>query len=210
MEQKTVGIIGVTGKVGKHLVNKALDNSYNVKILVRNSKKITSIYHNVDVLEGDATKVNDVRNLLKDCDVIISSVGQPPKADPIYSIVTKNVLEVMKEFKITRYLVVSGAPVNAPQDRKNLFNKFIAVMMRFLYAKMMSDKQKELDILMDSNVDWTLVRLPLVKEGNPIGKIKESLENPPGTKVDNIDIADFLIKQISSNDYIKACPFISN
>jgi putative NADH-flavin reductase len=210
MEQKTVGIIGVTGKVGKHLVGKAIAKNYNIKILVRNPKKISCDYRNVTIVEGDATRIEDVRELLKDCDVIISTVGQSPKADPIYSIVTDNVLRVMKEYQIKRYIVVSGAPVSAPGDKKNLFNKFIEIMMRYAYRKMMFDKQKELDILMGSDVDWTLVRLPLVQEGNSVGKIKESLECPPGTKINNNDIADFLISQINSRNYIKLCPFISN
>ena len=42
--------------------------------------------------------------------------------------------------------------------------------MRCIFSKMMIDKQKELEILMKSDLDWTLVRLPLVKEGLPVGK----------------------------------------
>ena len=40
---------------------------------------------------------------------------------------------------------------------------------------MMQDKYKELQIIQNSEVDWTIVRLPFVIEGNGIGNIKESL-----------------------------------
>ncbi len=207
--EKTIGIIGGTGKVGRFLIQKAIENNYKVRVLVRNPEKLSNSKYNIDVVKGDAKNKDDIRALLKGCDVVISTVGQPPKAEPIYSIVTDNILNVMKENGIKRYIVVSGAPVNDPRDKKDVFNKFIAIMMRWVFSKMMIDKQKELEILRKSDLDWTLVRLPLVKEGFPVGKIKESLECVPGTKIDNMDIADFLIKQITKEDYIKCCPFIS-
>ena len=37
---------------------------------------------------------------------------------------------------------------------------------------MMQDKYKELQIIQNSEVDWTIVRLPFVIEGNGIGSIK--------------------------------------
>ncbi|HDR4106992.1 TPA: NAD(P)H-binding protein, partial [Bacillus anthracis] len=76
--------------------------------------------------------------------------------------------------------------------------------------KMMQDKYKELQIIQNSEVDWTIVRLPFVIEGNGIGSIKESLVDMPGIKIQNGDIAPFVIKQINSDRYVGKCPFISN
>jgi len=209
MNIKTIAIVGGTGKVGRFLVQKAIENNYKVRILMRNPEKISNANYDIDVVKGDATNKDDIRNLLQGCDAVISTVGQPPKAEPIYSIVTDNIVSAMKEEGIGRYIVVSGAPVNAPGDKKDIFNKFIAIMMRCFFSKMMIDKQNELEILMKSDLDWTLVRLPLVKEGSPIGRTKESLKCVPGTKIDNMDIADFIINQITKEDYIQRCPFIS-
>lgn len=35
-------------------------------------------------------------------------------------------------------------------------------MLELLFPKMMTDKRKELHILANSEIDWTLVRLPFV------------------------------------------------
>ncbi|MDR4363469.1 NADH-flavin reductase, partial [Bacillus anthracis] len=40
--------------------------------------------------------------------------------------------------------------------------------------------------------------------------IKESLVDMPGIKIQNGDIAPFVIKQINSDRYVGKCPFISN
>lgn len=47
-------------------------------------------------------------------------------------------------------------------------------------------------------------------EGKGIGKIKESLVDMPGMKIQNSDIAPFVIKEINSERYVGKCPFISN
>lgn len=74
----------------------------------------------------------------------------------------------------------------------------------------MQDKYKELQIIQSSEVDWTIVRLPFVMKGEGIGNIKESLVDMPGIKIQNGDIAPFVIKQINSGRYVGKCPFISN
>ncbi|WP_327856555.1 NAD(P)H-binding protein [Aeribacillus composti] len=78
-------------------------------------------------------------------------------------------------------------------------------MLELLFPKMMTDKRKELHILANSEIDWTLVRLPFVVEGSETGNIKESLTDMPGIKISNTDIARFIIDQIHEKK-----PFISS
>lgn len=116
----------------------------------------------------------------------------------------------MKEFEIKRYIVISGGSLNVTGDQKRIVNKIGATLFKLFLPKMMQDKYKELQIIQNSEVDWTIVRLPFVIEGNGIGNIKESLVDMPGIKIQNGDIAPFVIKQISSDRYVGKCPFISN
>ncbi|WP_259392017.1 hypothetical protein [Paenibacillus thiaminolyticus] len=51
-----------------------------------------------------------------------------------------------------------------------------------------------LDILLQNqHLDWSLVRLPFVKEGPCKGNIKVNLYDMPGSSITNSDIAAFLI-----------------
>lgn len=77
-------------------------------------------------------------------------------------------------------------------------------------SKNTADKQKEPTILVESNVDWTLVRLPLIEQTNEIGKVQISLEDCLGDKISATDLAKFLINQVTDNQYIKKSPFLSN
>ncbi len=205
-----VAVIGATGKVGRYLVDQALERGYIVRVLLRDPNKLQNKDGRVEVIKGDATDVGSIQSLLGGCHTVINAVGHPLKEKPIYSTVTTHILEIMKKAGIKRYITVTGGAVNASGDRKDLVSKVASRIMGWTYRDMMSDKQKEVDILMNSEIDWTLVRLPFIEEKPAPGQIKVSLECIPGTKISNRDIATFLVDQITEQKYSKKAPFIAN
>ncbi|MFB5583012.1 SDR family oxidoreductase [Bacillus albus] len=205
-----IAILGANGKAGKFLVKEALDKGYQVKILTRTSNNIKITNENLEIISGDARDFASIRKLLKGCRAVINAVGQPKNESYIFSTVTKHILEVMKEFEIKRYILISGGSLDVTGDQKGIINKIGATLFKAFLSKMMQDKYKELQTIQGSDVDWTIVRLPFVMEGKSIGNIKESLVDMPGIKIQNSDIAPFVIKQINSERYVRKCPFISN
>ncbi|HDX9630734.1 TPA: SDR family oxidoreductase [Bacillus cereus] len=205
-----IAILGANGKAGKFLVNEALEKGYQVKILTRNPNNMTITNENLEIIIGDACDFSSICKLVKGCRAVINAVGQPKNESYIFSTVTKHILEAMKEFEVKRYILISGGSVNVAGDQKGIVNKIGAHLFKVFLPKMMQDKYKELQIIQSSDVDWTIVRLPFVLEGDGIGDIKESLVDMPGIKIQNSDIAPFVIKQISSERYVGKCPFISN
>ncbi|EPY7702648.1 MULTISPECIES: SDR family oxidoreductase [Bacillus cereus group] len=205
-----IAILGANGKAGKILVNEALEKGYQVKILTRNSTNTEKINENIETIIGDARNFSTIQDLLQGCSAVINAVGQPKNESYIFSTVTKHILEAMKESKIKRYILISGGSLNVTGDQKGIVNKIGATLFKLFLPKMMQDKYKELQIIQNSEVDWTIVRLPFVIEGNGIGSIKESLVDMPGIKIQNGDIAPFVIKQINSDRYVGKCPFILN
>lgn len=205
-----IAILGANGKAGKSLVNEALEKGFQVKILTRNSTNMPITNENIETITGDARDFSSIQELLQGCGAVINAVGQPKNESYIFSTVTKHILKVMQEYKIKRYILISGGSLNVVGDQKGIINKMGAKLFKLFLPKMMQDKYKELQILQSSDVDWTVVRLPFVVEGNGIGTIKESLVDMPGIKIQNGDIAPFVIKQINSEVYVGKCPFISN
>ncbi|WP_377865625.1 SDR family oxidoreductase [Bacillus sp. R86525] len=205
-----IAILGANGKVGKFLVNQALEKGYQVRILARNSKNMTITNKNIEPISGDARDLSAIQELLQGCKAVINAVGQPKNESYIFSTVTEHILKVMKEYEMKRYILISGGSLNVKGDQKGITNKIGANLFRLFFPKMMQDKYKELQIIQSSEVDWTIVRLPFVIEGNGTGDIKESLVDMPGIKIQNGDIAPFVIKQINSETYVGKCPLISN
>ena len=57
------------------------------------------------------------------------------------------------------------------------------------YPNSAANKQKEYDLLLASNIDWILVRLPLIEQTDEISEVQISLED----KISVTKLANFLI-----------------
>ncbi len=82
--------------------------------------------------------------------------------------------------------------------------------MKTNYSETTADKQVEFSILSESNIKWTLVRLPLIEQTDRKSEINISIEDCPGEKISATNLALFLIKQLSTDKFVKKSPFIAN
>lgn len=206
----TIAVIGGTGKSGKYLVKQLLSQGFHFKILLRNPENFEIKSPFVEIVKGDAKDYNSIYFLIDGCQAVISTLGQPKGESPIFSRATKNVIQSMNEFHIHRYILTTGVNVDTPFDKKGLKAKFATEWMKTNYPQTTADKQNEYNILSGSNVDWTLVRLPLIEQTDGRSQISVSLEDCPGDKIGATNLAYFLIEQLSDDTYIKMSPFVAN
>lgn len=206
-----IAIIGGTGKSGKYLVKELLKQGYYLKMLIRNPEHLQIQNPLIEVLTGDVKDYTTVRALLEGCHAVISTLGlgQPLSEFTIFSQAAHNIIRSMNELCINRYIVITGLNVDTPFDNKSPKTKFATDWMYKNYPKSTQDKQTEYKILSESNVDWTLVRLPMIEQTDLRGSIKVSLEDCPGDKISATDLAHFLIAQLEETKYIKKAPFIA-
>lgn len=206
-----IAIIGGTGKVGRYIASTAIKKGFRVRMLVRNPETLVYRDDDLEIVEGQIQDFEAIRKLLKDCNIVINTFGQPPKEAPIYSSVTKNILEIMKDLKISRYIGVSGGSLTINSDKKSFRNQFGSKMFDVFLSKMMADKKIEWKVLNNTKqIEWTLIRLPFVKDSLKTNLIKENLTDMPGTKISNKDIARFIMDQLDNPKYVHKAPFISH
>ena len=205
-----VAVIGGTGKSGKYLVQQLVSQDIPFKMLLRDPEKFTIKSPFIEIIQGDVRDYKAVRSLIEGCQAVISTLGQPKGETPIFSQATTNVIRSMKECRIQRYILITGLNVDTPFDKKGTNTAFATEWMKKNYSQTTADKQKEWDVLSDSDVDWTLVRLPLIELTDKSNKIEVSLEDCPGEKISATDLAKFLIEQLSEDRYLKKSPFIAN
>ncbi len=113
-----IAIIGANGKAGKYLVTQALQEGYFVRILTRNPQKFKISHKHLEVVNGDARDISAIRRLLQGCNAVINAVGQPKKESYIFSVVTNHILKVMEEYKIKRYILISGGSMDVQGDAR--------------------------------------------------------------------------------------------
>jgi putative NADH-flavin reductase len=205
-----IAVIGGTGKSGKYLVSQLLSRGQAFKLLVRDAKKFTAHHPLIELVEGDARNYAAVRSLIRGCGAVISTLGQPKGESPIFTAATTNVLSVMREYEVNRYIMITGLNVDTPFDKKGARTSAATEWMRVNYAATTTDKQHEYSLLAESDVEWTLVRLPLIELTEKMGDVGVSLEDCPGEKISSTDLANFLIAQLSEIVYWRKSPFVAN
>jgi putative NADH-flavin reductase len=213
MEQSIkIAVIGGTGKAGKYLVNQLLNQGFKIKLVIRNLDYFQLQSPLIEVIQGSVSDYNVVYQLVEDCQVVVSTLGlgQPNSETSIFSQSTKNVLRAMEACNIRRYIVITGLNVDTPFDQKRPKTKFATDWMKTNYPLTTTDKQLEYNVLVNSDLDWTLVRLPLIEQTEEKRGVLVSLEDCLGDKISATDLAIFLIEQLTDRTYVRQAPFLSN
>lgn len=211
-QSSTIAVIGGTGKAGKYVVNLLIQRGFHLKILLRNPKKFQIKSPQIETIQGDVKDYDTVLSLIKDTEAVISALGlgQPASETSIFSQATTNIIQAMSACNIQRYVIITGINVNTPFDKKSVKTQYATDWMYTNYPNSTADRQKEYDILLASNIDWTLIRLPLIEQTDEVGEVQISLEDCVGDKISATVLANFLITQLTDNKYIKQSPFLSN
>jgi putative NADH-flavin reductase len=207
-----IAVIGGSGKAGKYLVQQLVYEGHSVRALVRDPARFQVNNPAIEMVIGDVTRYENIKTLITGCDAAISTLGLgvPPSMPTVFSIATRNILEALKESILNRYLAITGLNVDTPSDRKGPITKYATEWMYTHYPKSTADRQLEYDLLVASNIDWTLVRLPLIDQTDVDHSLSESLEDCPGDKVSATSLARFLVRQLNNTTYIRKAPFVAN
>jgi hypothetical protein len=211
-ESLKVALIGGSGRVGRFLIQRVSDAGYSMRVLVRNPEKIKPIDGRMEIVQGNARDIASIGSLLQGCDTVLNALGQRnAKGEaPIFSTATGHVLAVMKELGIRRYILVRAFSIDAPWDHKDLRTRLISRLVRWVIPEIWADWQKELETLLRSDVEWTLVRIPILADDPPVGQVRVDLESLPGKKISGYDVANFVVAQITEPTYVRKAPFIGN
>lgn len=212
-QSKLIAVIGGTGSVGRYVVSCALQQGYRVRMLARSVRSMQlppEMAARLSVIQGDATRFDSLRDLLHGCSAVINTFGRPPQEEPLYSSVTRRVLEEMERAGVRRYIGVTGLSLKLQGDHKSIGGRVVSRMLRSLHPQFAQDRLEELAVLQSSSVEWTLVRLPVVKEGQGGCAIKANADRMTGNRIYNGDVARFLVNQIDEAEYVRRCPFIGS
>ncbi len=205
-----IAVIGGTGKAGRYLVKELLREGFPLKLLLRHPENFKVENPLLQVVPGDARDYETVRTLTEGCAAIISAVGFRAGEAPIFSITTANVLRALQETGSTRYISLTGLNVDTPFDQKTGPTQAGTEYMKANFPKTTADKQVEYQKLVESQADWTLVRLPWIQLTEVEEDVKVSLEDCPAEAVSASALARFLVAQLTDDRYMRQAPFVAN
>ncbi|OIV42289.1 NAD(P)-dependent oxidoreductase [Flavobacterium johnsoniae] len=202
-------VLGGGGRTGNFLVNQLLEQGFSLKLLLRNPENFQIQNTNIEIIQGDALDFESIKSLLKDCQAVVSTIGQRKDEPLVAGQVTKNVLKAMKAYNIDRYVLLAGLNIDTPFDKKSPKTVMATDWMKTNFPIIQEDRQKAYDLLEESDVNWTQVRVPFIEFSDESSEIAVSLEDCLGDKITAFDISRFMIKEMTESNYSRQSPFIS-
>ncbi len=210
MKKHTIAILGTGGKTGKYLLDQLTQQGFALKLLIRNPALFEYKHPDIEIVRGDALDAEAIDAVTEGCEAVISLIGQR-KGEPLVAAAsTRLLIASLQKHNIVRYVAVAGLTVSAPGDGKSIGTKIAALIMKAFFGSAVADKQAAYDALSQSNLQWTLVRVPYIVFTNVRSRIEVSLTDCPGGKVNSANLAAFIIAQLSDTSYYRKAPFIAN
>lgn len=205
-----IAVLGGGGKAGKYLVKTLIERGIACKVLLRTPENFQIKNPLLEIIQGNARRLDAIHLVLKDCNALISTLGQPQGESGTYAEVTQNIISSMNQYKIKRYIVATGLQVDTPFDVKGPKTQYATEWMKTNFKKATIERQEEYELLTKCNLDWTLVRLPMIHLTDQKGKIVADIQDCPNDKINALDLASFFIDQLSSDTYLRKAPFIAS
>ena len=204
-------IFGATGTVGQELVKQAVEKGYEVTAFVRNPEKIQNAHNtNLILYKGDVLNVDEVENALKNQDVVLCALGDG-KAGKVRALGTKNIIEAMKKTGQKRLICQTTLGMGESYGNLNFIWKHI--MFGMLLKKAFQDHQLQEKYIFNCHLDYTIVRPSALTDGEITNDYKIGFDEnfkKLNLKISRADVADFMLQQISTNEYLKKAVSISN
>ncbi|MCU0492147.1 MAG: SDR family oxidoreductase [Chloroflexaceae bacterium] len=205
-------IFGATGRTGKPLVQQALAAGHEVTAFVRDPAKLGLAHERLHVVQGDVRDSAAVERAIVGADVVLSALGQTKTSTKdMQTTATRNIVAAMKHHGIRRLVSLTGAGVAAPEDQPRLMNHVISFALRMLDGDVLKDAENHAEVIRSSDLDWVIVRGPRLTEGPHTGKYRVGWVGVnTGVSISRADVADFMLKQVQDNTYLRKAPMISD
>ena len=163
-------------------------------------------------MHGAIAEAEKVSQVIQGAEAVISVLG-PAHNRPTYEISAgmDHILRAMKVQGVRRLVVTVGAGVRDPGDSPSLFDRLILGMLKLTARYVLEDMQRVVERIRRSDLDWTIVRVPMLTGDPPTGKVRLGmLGQGVVPRLGRADLAGFLLSQLNDATYLHKAPAISS
>jgi putative NADH-flavin reductase len=177
---------------------------------VRSKAKAESLA-GADLVEGDALDEQALARALDGCEAVVSSLGTPMSPFnevTLLSRATRALVSAMERANVRRLVCITGLGAGDSRGHGGfLFDAFVLpVLLRNVYR----DKDRQEAIVRASALDWVLVRPMILTDEPAKGAVRAQtdLSDVHGGAISRADVAAFVVRQLTSDEWLRQAPLI--
>ena len=203
-------IFGSTGSIGRQLVSQALHQGHTVTAFARDPEKIKDLQHkNLRLNQGEVLDFGSVQMAMKEHEAVLCALGAGRKGK-VRAEGTRNIVVAMENAGIKRMICQTTLGAGDSTGNLNFFWKY--VMFGWFLKEAFLDHELQEKYILASNLDWTIVRPAAFTNGNATGHYKHGFDSNHTSltlKISRADVALFMLRQLSTDEYLRKAPGLS-
>jgi putative NADH-flavin reductase len=206
-----IAIIGASRGIGYELLRIALEEGHEVTALVRNPAKLNISDSRLKIVEGDILDTASVTAVTAGQDAVCVCIGIPPTRKPVnvFSRGIECALAAIGRESHQKLIAVTGIGAGDSKGHGGFF--YDRVINPLLLGTIYADKDRQESIIKASDVKWLIVRPGFLTNGPRTGKYRaiENLSGATSGKISRNDVADFMLKQLTTPTYFGKTPLLT-
>ncbi|HUI41244.1 MAG TPA: SDR family oxidoreductase [Terriglobia bacterium] len=204
-------VVGPTGGTGLELVEQALEDGHQVTALARRPEALKIRHANLSVQQGDILDRAAVETAVRGQEAALSALGVRRVAkNTILSDGTRILIESMKKLGVKRLIVESSLGVG--DSRGQLGGWYNWFMVPVFLKGVFAEKETQEALVRASSLDWVIVRPAILTNGPRTGRYRAGFTSNDGRiqrRISRADTAEFMLKQLTDNAYLRQTPGLS-
>jgi putative NADH-flavin reductase len=212
MRLMKITIFGSTGQVGQHLVRRALERDWTVVAFARSPSKLGNLRGRVTVVKGTVQDADAVDRAVQGAGAVLSAVGHTDSsAGNVLTVTADHLMESMQRHGVDRLVTLVGAGVEADGDPSSFGRTVMRTVMGWVAREMLDDAQRHADVVRASDLDWVVVRPPRLTNEPATGQWRAGyLKLGPMATLTREDLAEFMLQQVETDDWVGESPMVVN
>jgi len=211
-------LLGATGRTGKLVLKRALDKGYQVNCLARKTKRIER-NDGLSIFEGNPTNKADLMKAISGCEGGISVLNISRKSDfpwsplrtpsTFLSDVMTTLVPIAIKQNVNRITVCSAWGVS--ETKKEIPKWFKWFIDNSNIGVAYKDHARQEKIVLESNLEWTIVRPVGLYNSNREENILETFDNvpKPNLLISRQSVAEYILESMENDMLIKKKVVIS-
>ena len=206
-----VTVFGANGRVGRLVVAELVNRGYTVVAFVHNRSHFIETPR-LRVISGDIYNAQDVEKALDGSSAVISALGS--WGTPMKNILTvgmKHIIPAMKARDLSTIISLAGADARASGDMLEVVHRVSYPFLTAFIGKILADGERHITLLEKSDLDWTVIRSPIMLKRTPNhDRYTLDVRRPlPWQTVPYRLVALAMVNALQDRTWSKEAPFIS-
>ena len=206
-----ITVVGASRGIGHELLRIALEEGHGVTALLRHPATLNISNSRLKIVKGDILDPATVAAAVAGNDAVCSCVGIAPTRQPVnaFSRGAECVLAAMGQGTNRKLITVTGIGAGDSKGHGGFF--YDRVFQPLLLGTIYADKDRQESMVKASSVEWLIVRPGFLTNGPRTGtyRVIDNLSGVTAGKISRADVADFMLKQLTTPTHFRKTPLLT-